>query len=99
MKTKEERKQILDEKVMSYAQRGWMLISRDNDTFSASMQRKNTGKPNHVLHIVLVILTGFIWVIPYIFILATANNAPYIIDSFSIDEDGDVRNKFGQKVK
>jgi hypothetical protein len=67
-------------------QPGSTLVNRSDITFTAVIA--TATPPNHVLHLVLTLLTGF-WLIIWIFVIATANTNERR-QRIAVDENGNV---------
>lgn len=74
---------LLDAEVNRRTQLGWKAISRD--TFYVRMA---TSKPNVGLHVLLILLTCGVWLIPFIAIMAFALQS---IETTYVDPYGEVK--------
>lgn len=82
-KTTEERKAILAQQVQQAVGRGMRV-----DTQSDTMVVVVSGKPvNHILHLILTVLTMGLWVIPWVIMAIAGGERRTMI---SVDEYGHV---------
>jgi hypothetical protein len=77
-----ERERILEEAVAGRVQTGETVVHRQ--AFSTTL-RSDPGKPSHLLHLILTILTLVLWLIPWVIISASSKARHSVI---AVDEHG-----------
>jgi hypothetical protein len=83
--SKQERSAILSNEISKYISRGFKLVEKNESNFSAILHR-DAEKTNHLLHLILTIVTCFLWVLIWGGIALTRKGA-WTVDIY-IDEFG-----------
>ena len=86
LRTDEERKQLLREYVIGQVSNGSRIELQDN--FSAVLVSGKT--PNHILHLLLSVVTFGFWILVWIFLIFTVKIRTYLckIDEFGVITEG-----------
>ena len=82
--SQEERKRILEEQILTHQAGGKRLESQMG--FQAVLVTEN--RPNHLIHLILTILTGGLWALIWIFVVLSKKDRREILQ---VDEYGMTR--------
>ena len=83
----QKRSSILSKEITKYIKQGFKLIDKNDINYNAILHR-DAEKTNHLLHLILTIVTCFLWVI--IWGGKSALNKPAKTINIFVDESGTV---------
>lgn len=81
----QERSAILSHEISKYISKGFQLVEKNESNFSAILHR-DAEKTNHILHLILTLVTCFLWIFIWGGIALTRKGA-WTADIF-VDEFG-----------
>lgn len=83
----QKRAAILSKEITRYLKLGFKLVDKNDDNCSAIMHR-DAEKTNHLLHLILTVVTCLLWLIIWGFKSALNDSAKTV--NILVDENGEV---------
>ncbi|AJW63004.1 hypothetical protein VO54_01527 [Elizabethkingia miricola] len=88
--TNSQRSAKLSNAVANYVAKGYKLVDKNDVAFTAVLHR-DAQKTNHILHLLLTLVTCFIWLLIWGLISLTRDEASTV--NLYVDEFGNLINK------